>query len=567
MDMEILKQSQQTSRQEKGQILLLLALAFVGLLAFIGLAMDVGILFISVGHLRRGVDSAALAAAAQFREGRTYQEVGQAATEFFELNQGFALSGTLFIETCMPGDPNNPGASLCLSPPRKFVRVSGQAVVPFTFLRLIGFQTININSRSVSEAASLDVVLILDTSESMAFDASCNDGDDDDNDGTDDECGDVNLNGLVYGENTGDINEACLDWGGTAPDCYPDDYYRDPLVCNSDPLGLGDWDDPPGTDTTIGECHPFEEVQEAAMSFVSNLNTPFDRIALVTFAQTPFIDYPLQSDLANASNTIRNLSVTPRPGLPDCNFPADPDPSDCTSTSIGGGLRNAASAFSQPLGGATQIREESLWVAVLLSDGSANASIPDLDLDPKNFFCPPSTWPPWPPIVNQPPACRDSSAVTRHSLLPGGKFNPNNTADPAGDYYDTDDYAHDMADLVACPSRYDPLDTNFDPWCLDSLDYPSGDGGQDALIFTVGLGDLVINTAYGDPDAGEQLLRYVAGVGFDGHPNPNFGSIADECLVAPSGTDCGNYFFAPTGAQLIQIFEEIASRIFTRLTQ
>jgi hypothetical protein len=567
MDMEQKRQRQQTSRQEKGQILLFLAVAFVGLLAFIGLAMDVGILFISIGHLRRGVDAAALAAAAQFREGRTYQEVNQAATEFFELNQGSALSGTIFIETCMPTDPNNPGPVLCLNPPRKFVRVSGQAEVPFTFLRLIGWETIDINSQSVSEAASLDVVLILDTSESMAFDASCSDMDDDDDDGLDDECGDADGDGCLSGDacDPGDT-EKFDDWG---PNGFEDDYYRDPNVCNSDPLGLGDWDDPPGTDTTPGECHPFEEVQEAAISFVGNLNTPFDRVAIVTFAQTPFIDYPLQSDLANAANTIRSgLLVTPRPGLPDCNFPIDPDPSDCTSTSIGGGLRNAASAFSQPLGGATQIREESLWVAVLLSDGAANASIPDdVDLDPKNLYCPPSTWPPWPPIVNQPPACRDSSATTRHSLLPGPKNNPNNVADPPGTFYDTDDYAHDMADLVACPSRYDVLDPNFDPWCLDGINYGAGDGGQDALIFTIGLGAQVINTAYGDPDAGEQLLRYVAGVGFDGYPDPNFAGIADECLTAPSATDCGNYFFAPSGAQLIQIFEEIASRIFTRLVQ
>ncbi len=62
--------TQAASKRERGQILLLLALGFVGLLAFIGLATDVGILFISMGHLRRGVDSAALAAAAQFREGR-----------------------------------------------------------------------------------------------------------------------------------------------------------------------------------------------------------------------------------------------------------------------------------------------------------------------------------------------------------------------------------------------------------------------------------------------------------------------------------------------------------------
>jgi hypothetical protein len=32
------------------------------------------------------------------------------------------------------------------------------------------------------------------------------------------------------------------------------------------------------------------------------------------------------------------------------------------------------------------------------------------------------------------------------------------------------------------------------------------------------------------------------------------------------GADCGNYYYAPTGAGLLRVFEAIASRIFTRLT-
>jgi hypothetical protein len=78
---------------------------------------------------------------------------------------------------------------------------------------------------------------------------------------------------------------------------------------------------------------------------------------------------------------------------------------------------------------------------------------------------------------------------------------------------------------------------------------------------------LVTDTNLGDPDAGERLLRYVAGVGADAKPRPDFPGSPDDCVGVPVGDDCGNYFFAPSGAQLVQIFEEIASRIFTRLTQ
>jgi hypothetical protein len=537
------------SRSEQGQILIFLALAFMGLLAFIGLATDIGILFISMGHLRRGVDAAALAASAQFREGRTYDEIRDSAIDFFELNEGQVISSTILVETCLTTDPLYPNPGLCPNPPRKFVRVTGNATVAFTFLRLIGWQSIDISANAVSEAASLDVVLVLDTSESMAFDASCNDGDDDDGDGTTDECGDFDGNGTI---------EPCVDWGSN---CVEDDYYRKQvdLRCNVDSLNLDPGDGLPG------ECHPFEEVKAAAISFVNNLNPPFDRVAVVTFAQTPNLQFQLQSDLSAAVSLIRNLNVSE---APLCNYPASsPDPSPCTSTSIGGGLLASASAFSQPLGGINNIREESLWVVILLTDGAANASVPDSGTGiPVNVYCPPSTWPPtspWPPTI---PACRDSSGLTRHSILSGGKTNPNNTYDPNN--YDTDDFARDMADLVACPTKYDPSDTAFDHWCLDGLNYAVGEGGQNALIFTIGLGDLVVDTNLGDPDAGEQLLRYAAGVGADSSPNPNWPTLGtDDCIGVPVGQDCGNYFFAPSGAQLIQIFEEIASRIFTRLTQ
>ena len=56
---------------QRGQAMVLIALAFVGLAAFIGLTVDAGILFSDIGHLRLATDAASLAAANQFREGRT----------------------------------------------------------------------------------------------------------------------------------------------------------------------------------------------------------------------------------------------------------------------------------------------------------------------------------------------------------------------------------------------------------------------------------------------------------------------------------------------------------------
>jgi hypothetical protein len=91
-------------------------------------------------------------------------------------------------------------------------------------------------------------------------------------------------------------------------------------------------------------------------------------------------------------------------------------------------------------------------------------------------------------------------------------------------------------------------------------------GGQGAVIFTIGLGDAMINNTcdpmYGtcDADLGEELMRYVAAVGDDNNPATN------PCSAVASGNDCGNYYFSPTGAGLMRVFEAIASRIFTRIT-
>jgi hypothetical protein len=94
-------------------------------------------------------------------------------------------------------------------------------------------------------------------------------------------------------------------------------------------------------------------------------------------------------------------------------------------------------------------------------------------------------------------------------------------------------------------------------------------GGQGAVIFTIGLGDAMINNTcdpmYGgtcDADLGEEMMRYVAAVGDDNNP------ATDPCASVASGTTpgCGNYYFSPSGAGLLKVFEAIASRIFTRLT-
>ena len=180
---------------QRGQAMVLIALAFIGLAAFIGLTVDSGILFVQIGHLRRAVDSASLAAANQFREGRPLSELQLAAEEFINLNSLNPASAVIFV--CDWNDPTpgntNPYHDINLCPadddgdgthddshPRKFVRVEATMPVGFAFLPIIGWGSVDIHAEAVSETASVDIVLVIDISQSMAYDAECGDGVDDD---------------------------------------------------------------------------------------------------------------------------------------------------------------------------------------------------------------------------------------------------------------------------------------------------------------------------------------------------------------------------------------------------
>ncbi len=69
-------------------------------------------------------------------------------------------------------------------------------------------------------------------------------------------------------------------------------------------------------------------------------------------------------------------------------------------------------------------------------------------------------------------------------------------------------------------------------------------------------------------ERGEYLMRYMADVGDDGDrstaPCLNGDGPGDAEDIK---TNCGQYYYAPTGDRLLPIFEDIASRIYTRITQ
>ncbi|MFN2148247.1 MAG: hypothetical protein ACK2T2_07620 [Anaerolineales bacterium] len=508
-------------RLQRGQAMVLIALAFIGLAAFTGLTVDAGILFIQIGHLRRAVDSASLAAANQFREGRSDAEIERAADEFINLNSLNPAHADIFkCDISDPTDTNtNPYHDITLcppdtngdgvhndSPPRKYVRVVATMPVDFAFLPIIGFGSIDIQANAVSEAASVDIVLAIDTSESMAYDADCLDGDDDDGDGVDDDC-----DPSQYGwpGSPGPTTDPSWD--------VPDDYFRNPDICNDvDPSAPG----------IQGACHPFEEVRDAALALVNRMYFPYDRMGIISFDLNAVAQLNLSSNASSITSAIGSLTVYKLPGCPG--WTAAKNPTGCTSTNIADGLKVGGSQFGSFL------REEAVLIFILLSDGSANAAT---DVH-GNLICPGGTnIPTW-----VQPFCRDEDFEVG-----------------LGAYgYDAEDAAVDQAYFVGCPEG-----NSFDP-SLTTCASP----GQGAVVFTIGLGDDLIDNQGCSPsaypggcevDQGEKLLRFIAAVGDDGDPS------SDPCSSTATGHSCGNYYFSPTGGGLLQVFEAIASRIFTRI--
>ncbi|MCF6277267.1 MAG: VWA domain-containing protein [Anaerolineales bacterium] len=459
------------NRAEEGQAIVLVAIALVALIAMMGLLIDGGIVFNDYSQLKKAADAAAISAALQYREGYTTTTLTDSATEFMNLNEINAVD--IVIDTC------DTDSTLCTNPRRKLVRVSASKVVNFGFLPIIGIDSTKIKVVTVGEAASVDVVLVIDASASMAY------------------------------EGGGDPNR-------------PDDPADDPATCNP-----------------AHSCQPFEQIKTSAKAFVNSLYFPYDRVAVVTFDRNPnpgaFAPWVVDTNgngiaKDEALALIDNLTVFQPPacdtafgpclnydsggnfiGLECPLFRSTGDPSSCGSSNIGGGLVVAGNSFAP-----APVREDSLWVVILLAGGPANTTLPDLPSYPYGY-CPTSTW--------TSPFCRDASASTRHCADPatrtaceatGGVWNPTE--------YDADDYARDMADFVTSP-----------------------DSGQNAVIYAIGLGNLMQNAPSGDPDAGEQLLRYAA--------------------EASGGPDANNgiYYAAPTVAELRDIFRDIAENIATRL--
>ena len=550
---------------------------FLTLLAFVGLATDAGILYMSYGQLRRAADAAALSAASQYREARPFDEITEAATEYVRL-QGIPMQpGDVVVESCydtvepigvIPDSKTHEKVvadpSICTYPVRKLVRVTVTTRVQPAFMQLFGWRDpIPLTTYAVSETASLEIVLVIDTSFSMVFDASTSNNVDDDQDGCVDELAgegcDTNgkddhwLRGQVQAgvDNTPVCNGVSGSSSGIS-NLLPTSYLT-------------------GSGTVPkNSCRPFEWVRDAAIQFVDDFVVfPYDRVGIVTFAsksKNPAEDgqgliqslaCPVGTPCASTSldNTIATLYSIDVSAAPLCTgsdwFDDAPgSPGKCQATNTGDGLKVALEDLND------HARQNALRFIILLSDGAATTSDPDAatyGFSP-HYACPKNAKNDgnlfYDPYYFRRP-CSDGDSTIKY--------------DSDAQFYDADDYARDQAKLIIDPER--PTIVFTIGLGAEVTENPGTGGTQKACADGQPAGTLDYALCNADQKpSGEQLLRHIADQG-DGISGSECDRDAGGLYQAPIGTSCGNYFYAQGGANLSAIFTEIAEEIFTRITE
>ena len=535
------------SHMERGQVLVVVAGAAIGIIAVIGLVMDVGLMFIGNARLRRAVDAAALSSALQFREGYNIDSLTNAANEFLMLD-GFSNPDS-HVYTC----DDNPQTDMnCIvTQSRKLVEVHATAQIPLAFLPVIGINSITISATAISETASLDVVLAIDTSESMTYTA-----------------------------------------GSGTP-------MRDPSYCN----GIS------GTDSHgrlhASTCEPFFDVISAAVDFTDILFFPYDQMSIVTFNKDAGIPDPVHGTLVpnlefsqdcpsgpsgctpatqviptllglqvfegagpyksassdtedyrcygpqsgqcsgslnlacnedahydTTANTTNYQGLIGKKQDPCLGYTAPFDPSHYTTTNIGAGLEMAGNEL------ASDNRQDVLWVVILLTDGVPNAGYSD-DSTPI-YYCPnsttPNTWSMMPAFPN----CENADAANdwNNGVTTGTSRTRPVATDPS---YDALAYAFDEADYVGLP-----------------FDSHTNTGGQGALIYTIGLGSELTNY---------KLSTFTYSGNYLPTTTVNNVGLGTVFLNYAAGVGKGLYYPAPSASQLNTIFREIGTNIAVRLAK
>jgi Flp pilus assembly protein TadG len=154
-------------QRQCGQILVLVAIALSVLIGLVGLAIDSGLAYGVKAKLASAVDAASIAGARALAEGvddaARIAAARTAAKDYYAANFPAIFMGAERI-------PLTDDMISAVHDATGYwtVTVTGSAIMPVTFMRLLGFSAFPISAMGQSIRRDLDIILVLDTSGSLA---------------------------------------------------------------------------------------------------------------------------------------------------------------------------------------------------------------------------------------------------------------------------------------------------------------------------------------------------------------------------------------------------------------
>ncbi len=642
--------------RSRGQVIVIFAVTLLAMLFFTGLAIDAGSLYITYGQLRRAIDAAAVAAANDYKQegaGNKVPPINRmkaAALEVMKLHNLDSTTMDLNLYVCDSDGDDLRDASLQTSQPsfynqcpdtgagydpRKLVWIDARQKAPLYFLFLLGFKSVPLRAQAIAEAAPIDLVIVIDTSESMASETS-----------------DYDPNAPSYDPSACNLSDTCepLHSAKVAAKGLIDTLYD-----TYDHVGIVHYD---VTAKTLGMQTSLTDAKNAVDAIKVHDDPPQDKIRSNVFYvrkdSNPSVAiqgfnpvYPEDrngdglDDNDEACNMNTTAELETRWDFDSDSYQLDPDGMPCDDpakfdffdwdadgkytdaddtaaknwiTTKSPGCDVATLSGCEPIWTYFSVnstctgcgihlgtkllkdngRPNSVWVMVFLSDGLVNLSDTNATndkIDQDDFplgYCTGGIGSySWGNVCNDP--LKDNNQTIQVDRNADG-----DTDDTNEKYKDFGSTRHCIdSDKAKCPPGstwvYDPGHTTTEytvyDYALDQID----DAGlqysankkevesvtTDIAMYSIGLGgadatwsgvDLDGNAITSGP-IGEYLLRYMAKIGDDGE------RATDECFDAVTGVQvaaknsCGQYFYAPSGAGLRAIFNEISTRIYSRLTK
>jgi hypothetical protein len=151
-------------KSEKGQMLVMLSAALVALMALTGMAIDVGIAYGVKAKLSAALDAAGIAAGRAVKMGASddirKDNALNAAKQFFNANFPSGYMGATVSGITTTPVHSSDGSWI--------ISVSALASVPTSFVRVFGWDNISVGASAETTVRSLDMVLVLDCSGSLA---------------------------------------------------------------------------------------------------------------------------------------------------------------------------------------------------------------------------------------------------------------------------------------------------------------------------------------------------------------------------------------------------------------